>query len=146
MTATTRLGTTNASPDWDLALCAQTDPDLFVPDGAGQQITTAVKQAKWVCGRCSIRSGCLSWALETREPAGVWGGLDERERRRVLGVVESQIERCWEQQERIVQQLAAGVSQRQIAEQLEVSSTTLGRWIVQFEQERATSAGGVRAA
>ncbi|MFF9003729.1 WhiB family transcriptional regulator [Streptomyces achromogenes] len=140
MTSTTRLGTTPAAPNWANALCAQTDPEIFFPVGTGALITQAVQQAKGVCGRCPIRSGCLSWALETRQTAGVWGGMDEHERRQVLGDLRSQMERCWEQQEWIEQQLAAGVSQKRLAEQLEVSRATLSRCVDQFEKERAVAA------
>lgn len=38
------------------------------------------KRAKAVCRRCPIRVACLAWALETREPAGVWGGMTAEER------------------------------------------------------------------
>jgi WhiB family redox-sensing transcriptional regulator len=139
MTVSTRLGTTPAAPNWEYALCAQTDPDLFFPDGVGMQVTAAVKQAKQVCGRCPIRRGCLSWALDTRQPTGVWGGLDVHERRQVLDIVASQIEHCWEQQDEIKARLAAGVSQRQLAEELGVSRTTMARCVAQFEKERAAS-------
>ena len=141
MTAATRLATAVASPDWDLALCAQTDPTLFFPEGKGGQIVQATEQAKQVCGRCPIRSGCLDWALDTRQPAGIWGGLDEHERREVLGVALSQVELCWEQQDGIEERLAAGESQRKIADQLGVSRVTLTRVIAQFETERAAAAG-----
>ncbi|MFE1451936.1 WhiB family transcriptional regulator [Streptomyces olivaceoviridis] len=147
MTADTRHATTPATPNWQYALCAQTDPDLFFPTGVGARITIAVKQAKRICGRCPIRSACLAWALDTRQPAGVWGGMDEHERRQALGVVESQIERCWERQEWIEQQLAAGVSQRQVADHLGVSRPTLVRCVARFEKERsAVVSMGVEAA
>jgi WhiB family redox-sensing transcriptional regulator len=61
------------------ALCAQTDPDLFFSDSAGQ-----IEQAKAICSRCMVRDECLAHALETREDFGVWGGLDHDERRRLL--------------------------------------------------------------
>jgi WhiB family redox-sensing transcriptional regulator len=142
MTTTTRLGTTNATPDWDSALCAQTDPALFFPEGMGAQITIQVKQAKAICGRCPIRDGCLQWALETRQPVGIWGGMDEKERRQALGTELVQSEVCWEQQGWIEEQLAAGVSQRRVCDELGVSRMTLARCIAQFETERAVTAAG----
>ncbi|MYW46346.1 WhiB family transcriptional regulator [Streptomyces sp. SID161] len=141
MTATTRLDTTIATPEWDYGLCAQTDPAIFFPEGRGAQITNAVKQAKQVCGRCRIRSGCLQWALDTQQPAGVWGGMDEHERRQALGVEQSQIERCWEQREWIEQQLASGMSKRRVADEMGVSRTTMARCITQFKTERSVAAG-----
>ena len=38
-------------------------------------------QAKKVCAECSVRSECLDYALTTREPYGIWGGLTELERK-----------------------------------------------------------------
>jgi WhiB family redox-sensing transcriptional regulator len=40
-----------------------------------------VAEAKRVCGGCVVRSDCLEWSLATYQDAGVWGGLDEEERR-----------------------------------------------------------------
>nr|WP_308379306.1 WhiB family transcriptional regulator [Streptomyces sp. ISL-43] len=37
--------------------------------------------AKRVCAGCPVRTACLDYALRTREPFGVWGGLTEEERR-----------------------------------------------------------------
>ena len=38
-------------------------------------------EAKRVCLRCEVRQQCLEYALSTREPYGIWGGLTELERR-----------------------------------------------------------------
>lgn len=40
--------------------------------------------AKSVCSDCSVREGCLEYALTQRERDGVWGGATEKERRRIL--------------------------------------------------------------
>ena len=42
------------------------------------------EEAKSICALCPVRQACLEFALTTREKHGVWGGLTERERRRVL--------------------------------------------------------------
>jgi WhiB family transcriptional regulator, redox-sensing transcriptional regulator len=34
-----------------------------------------------VCRRCDVITQCLKWALQTKQEAGVWGGLSEDERR-----------------------------------------------------------------
>lgn len=60
------------------ALCAQTDPEVFFPDKGG-----STRDAKKVCGACMVRSACLAYALENEERFGIWGGLSERERRRL---------------------------------------------------------------
>jgi WhiB family redox-sensing transcriptional regulator len=58
------------------ALCAQTDPDLYLNDKGG-----SVRTPKTVCARCPVRGECLAYALENDERFGVWGGLSEGERR-----------------------------------------------------------------
>ncbi len=40
-----------------------------------------IAEAKAVCERCPVISECLTWALETGQDAGVWGGMSEDERR-----------------------------------------------------------------
>ncbi|WP_233091300.1 WhiB family transcriptional regulator [Arthrobacter sp. MSA 4-2] len=60
------------------ALCAQTDPEAFFPEKGG-----STRDAKKVCGACMVRSECLEYALENDERFGIWGGLSERERRRL---------------------------------------------------------------
>ena len=62
----------------DDALCAQTDPDTFFPDKGG-----STREAKKVCAQCFVQAECLDWALTTNERFGIWGGLSERERRKV---------------------------------------------------------------
>jgi WhiB family redox-sensing transcriptional regulator len=41
-------------------------------------------QAKGICAECPVRMECLDFALYTRESYGIWGGLNELERRRLL--------------------------------------------------------------
>lgn len=68
-------------PRLDGALCAHDDPDAWFP---GRHSTKAdVEAVKAVCDACPARRGCLEWAMETHEPEGIWGGLDEDERRRL---------------------------------------------------------------
>jgi len=43
------------------------------------------RRAKAVCAACPVRKECLTYALRTREPHGIWGGLSEVERRAVIG-------------------------------------------------------------
>lgn len=62
----------------DLALCAETDPEIFFV-GKGE----SPRPAKRVCGACEVRAECLAYALRHDERFGVWGGLSERERRRL---------------------------------------------------------------
>jgi len=68
--------------DWrHHALCREHDPELFFPIGTTGPAAVQVDDAKTVCGRCPVVESCLSWALETGQDAGVWGGLSEDERR-----------------------------------------------------------------
>ena len=60
------------------ALCAQTDPEAFFPEKGG-----STRDAKKVCAACTVRSQCLEYALANDERFGIWGGLSERERRRL---------------------------------------------------------------
>jgi WhiB family transcriptional regulator, redox-sensing transcriptional regulator len=39
------------------------------------------ESAKGICLACAVRQECLDYALATREPYGIWGGLTEIERR-----------------------------------------------------------------
>ena len=60
------------------ALCAQTDPEAFFPEKGG-----STREAKKVCLGCDVRGECLEYALAHDERFGIWGGLSERERRRL---------------------------------------------------------------
>lgn len=60
------------------ALCAQTDPEAFFPEKGG-----STREAKKVCVGCEVRAECLEFALAHDERFGIWGGLSERERRKL---------------------------------------------------------------
>lgn len=73
------LGVTS---DWrHRAACLEEDPELFFPIGNTGLSLLQIEEAKAVCRRCEVMDTCLRWALETRQDAGVWGGLSEDERR-----------------------------------------------------------------
>jgi WhiB family transcriptional regulator, redox-sensing transcriptional regulator len=63
------------------ARCIGEDPDLFFPIGSSEPALAQIAAAKSVCRSCAVRSDCLEWSLATFQDAGVWGGLDEEERR-----------------------------------------------------------------
>jgi WhiB family transcriptional regulator, redox-sensing transcriptional regulator len=68
--------------DWRLhAACRDEDPDLFFPIGSTGPALVQTKEAKAVCGTCPVREQCLDWALDKGQDSGVWGGLDDSERR-----------------------------------------------------------------
>jgi len=60
------------------ALCAETDPEAFFPEKGG-----STREAKKICTGCEVRAECLEFALANDERFGIWGGLSERERRRL---------------------------------------------------------------
>ena len=41
-------------------------------------------RAKEICGLCPVRRPCLDYALAIREPHGIWGGLNEMERKQLI--------------------------------------------------------------
>ena len=62
----------------DYASCRNTNSDLFFPDrGASTRV------AKQICAACQVRVDCLEYAVTRGEKFGIWGGLSERERRKI---------------------------------------------------------------
>lgn len=73
------LGVDGEEPSWqEKALCAQTDPEAFFPEKGG-----STREAKRVCLSCEVKAECLEYALANDERFGIWGGLSERERRKL---------------------------------------------------------------
>ncbi|MGH8909781.1 MAG: WhiB family transcriptional regulator [Egibacteraceae bacterium] len=67
--------------DWRVkAACLDVDPELFFPVGTTGPALEQGERAKAVCRGCPVTAQCLDWALQTRQGAGVWGGLTEDER------------------------------------------------------------------
>lgn len=60
------------------ANCLGIDPELFFPERG-----TSTREPKDVCRGCVVREECLEFALTSGEKFGIWGGLSERERRRL---------------------------------------------------------------
>ena len=64
---------------------ARTRPYFFHPDGErGPARARRQTAAKAVCARCPVIEACLKHALSVREPYGVWGGMSEEERARLV--------------------------------------------------------------
>ncbi|MTA73917.1 MAG: WhiB family transcriptional regulator [Actinobacteria bacterium] len=73
------MNETDEDKSWQmLSNCLGVDPDLFFPERGA-----STKDAKAVCQGCIVREDCLEYALTNREKFGIWGGLSERERRRI---------------------------------------------------------------
>jgi WhiB family redox-sensing transcriptional regulator len=60
------------------ANCLGDDPDLFFPERGA-----STREAQAVCRGSVVRTECLEYALVNGEKFGIWGGLSERERRRL---------------------------------------------------------------
>ena len=61
------------------ANCSDTNPKLFYGENGMDS-----GKAKKICRGCVVREDCLEYALAFPEHFGIWGGMSERERRRVL--------------------------------------------------------------
>jgi WhiB family redox-sensing transcriptional regulator len=66
-------------PWMEYAQCARTDPEAFFPEKGG-----STADAKKVCSSCPVIEECARYALGRNERFGVWAGMSERERRKML--------------------------------------------------------------
>jgi WhiB family redox-sensing transcriptional regulator len=65
--------------EWqDDANCKGANADLFFPERGA-----STRAAKAICRECLVRHECLEFAITAGEKFGIWGGMSERERRRV---------------------------------------------------------------
>ena len=65
--------------EWqDGANCTGANANLFFPERGA-----STRTAKSICRECKVRGDCLEFAISTGEKFGIWGGMSERERRRV---------------------------------------------------------------
>ena len=65
--------------EWqDKANCTGANDNLFFPERGA-----STRTAKGICRECQVRVECLEFAITTGEKFGIWGGMSERERRRV---------------------------------------------------------------
>jgi WhiB family redox-sensing transcriptional regulator len=79
---------TMLQPTWrHQAACKGKEAELFFPPGPVEPREERLAReavAKRICATCPVRVACLEYALAVREPYGIWGGLNEYERRRLL--------------------------------------------------------------
>ena len=59
--------------------CREAEPEIFFASTRADE-----RAAIAVCKTCAVADQCIEFAIETRERFGVWGGTNERERRRML--------------------------------------------------------------
>jgi WhiB family redox-sensing transcriptional regulator len=80
----TSVALANADYHWrNVAICRDTNPDLFFPVGTTGQALVQIEQAKTVCRECPVQAPCLEFALSTNQDSGIWGGTSEEERRKL---------------------------------------------------------------
>jgi WhiB family redox-sensing transcriptional regulator len=65
-------------PWMEKAKCLYAEPETFFPEKGG-----STKEAKRICAECEVRAECLAYALTNDERFGIWGGLSDRERRKL---------------------------------------------------------------
>ena len=74
-----RLAFDDEAQRWMLeARCLDADPEAFFPEKGG-----STREAKRICAMCPVQEECLAHALDNDERFGIWGGMSERERRRL---------------------------------------------------------------
>lgn len=73
---------------WQLrAACRGPQAGVFFPPPHFERKDEKLERetrAKAICATCSVREPCLEYALSIREPHGIWGGLNENERKQLL--------------------------------------------------------------
>lgn len=78
----------NLAVGWQFeARCRGSDANLFFTPTHledKEERTAREGQAKAICSACTVRNQCLEFALATRESHGIWGGLNELERRHLI--------------------------------------------------------------
>lgn len=70
------------TPRWmRRALCTDSDPDLFFPEYGEPE---KVQAAQRICAHCPVSRLCLKYALDRREPYGIFGGKTPQQRTYIL--------------------------------------------------------------
>ena len=72
--------------EWqEVGACRQADPTLFFhpQNERGLARVRRDQAAKAVCAACPVRIECADYAIRSREPYGVWGGLTEEDRENI---------------------------------------------------------------
>ena len=84
-----RMSVQRTEEGWQLrAACRGPQSAVFFPPPQFERKDERLereRRAKAICQSCSVRAPCLSYALRIREPHGIWGGLNEVERKQLLG-------------------------------------------------------------
>jgi WhiB family transcriptional regulator, redox-sensing transcriptional regulator len=69
------------------AACRGPQSTAFFPPSHAERKEEKIareSRAKSICAGCHVRTDCLGYAIAIREPHGIWGGLNETERKQLL--------------------------------------------------------------
>ena len=69
------------------AACRGPQAEVFFPPPQFERKADRLERearAKQICAECPVRVDCLEYSLEISEPHGIWGGLNEAERKVIL--------------------------------------------------------------
>jgi WhiB family transcriptional regulator, redox-sensing transcriptional regulator len=73
---------------WQMkAACRGPQATVFYPPSSFERKDEKLdreRRAKAICASCPVRQACLDYALERRDQHGIWGGMSEAERKRIL--------------------------------------------------------------
>jgi WhiB family redox-sensing transcriptional regulator len=82
------VGVQTANETWQVrAACRGPESAVFFPPAVGERREERERReakAKAICHTCAVRDECLEYAVAIREPHGIWGGLNEHERRELV--------------------------------------------------------------
>ncbi|WP_431781761.1 WhiB family transcriptional regulator [Streptomyces chumphonensis] len=77
--------TTAGGDDWRLrGICRDEDPEIWFPVGTTGPAYAEAEWARQICCHCPVMEACAEYALDERIEHGIWGGLDEQQRRKIL--------------------------------------------------------------
>ncbi len=69
------------TPWREAAACLEVENEVnFFPN---KEDLRSILKAKSICATCPVSDECLTWALETKQSEGIWGGHTAKERRKL---------------------------------------------------------------
>ena len=79
---------TQIGDEWQpRAACRGPQAEVFYPPSSNERKEERLlreSEAKAICSSCAVRIPCRDYAIAIREPHGIWGGLNEIERRNLI--------------------------------------------------------------
>jgi WhiB family redox-sensing transcriptional regulator len=76
-----------AEPWQAKAACKGPQSAVFFPPSHAERKEEKLSResrAKTICADCYVKGDCLDYAVRIREPHGIWGGLNEVERKALM--------------------------------------------------------------